>query len=33
MKKKLNVDVADYFILGACNPNIAHEAMKIEPRV
>lgn len=33
MKKKLDVDVADYLILGACNPKMALEAMKIEPRV
>ena len=33
MKKKLDVDVADYLILGACNPKMAHEAMKLEPRV
>lgn len=33
MKKKLNVDVADYLILGACNPKMAHEAMQIEPKV
>ena len=33
MKAKLDVDVADYMILGACNPKMAHEAMKLEPRV
>ena len=33
MKKKLDADVADYLILGACNPKMAHEAMKLEPRV
>ena len=33
LKKKIDVDVADYLILGACNPKMAHEAMKIEPRV
>ncbi len=33
LKKKLGADVADYLILGACNPRMAHEAMKIEPRV
>ena len=33
MKKKLDVDVADYLILGACNPKMALEAMKMEPRV
>ncbi len=33
MKKKLDVDVENYLILGACNPKMAHEAMKLEPRV
>lgn len=33
MRKKLDVDVADYLILGACNPSMALEAMKIEPKV
>lgn len=33
MKKKLDFDVADYLILGACNPKMALEAMKIEPKV
>ena len=33
MKKKLDADVEDYMILGACNPRMAHEAMKLEPRV
>ncbi len=33
MKKKLDVVVEDYLILGACNPKMAHEAMKLEPRV
>ncbi|WP_174803635.1 DUF302 domain-containing protein [Martelella limonii] len=33
MKKKLDVDVADYLILGACNPKMAHQAMQIEPKV
>jgi uncharacterized protein (DUF302 family) len=33
MKKKLDADVDDYLILGACNPRMAHEAMKLEPKV
>ena len=33
MKKKLDAKVEDYLILGACNPKMAHEAMKLEPRV
>ena len=33
LKKKINEDIANYLILGACNPKMAHEAMKIEPQV
>lgn len=33
MKKKIDADVADYLILGACNPGLAHKAMQAEPRV
>lgn len=33
LKKKIDADVDNYLILGACNPKMAHEAMKIEPRV
>lgn len=33
MKKKLDADVDAYLILGACNPQMAHEAMKLEPTV
>ncbi len=33
MKKKVNADVDDYLILGACNPHMAFEAMKLEPKV
>jgi uncharacterized protein (DUF302 family) len=33
LKKKIDADVDDYLILGACNPNMAHQAMRIEPRI
>lgn len=33
MKNKIDADVNDYLILGACNPRMAFEAMKIEPKV
>ncbi len=33
MKKKLGEDMPGYLILGACNPKMAWEALKIEPRV
>jgi uncharacterized protein (DUF302 family) len=33
LHKKIGADVDDYLILGACNPIMAHQAMKIEPRV
>lgn len=33
MKKKLDADMAPYTILGACNPKMAYEALKMEPRV
>lgn len=33
MKKKIDADMDDYLILGACNPGMANEAIKIEPRV
>ncbi|OCW55615.1 DUF302 domain-containing protein [Hoeflea olei] len=33
MKKKLDQDMDDYLILGACNPGMAHQAIGIEPRV
>ncbi|WP_417809729.1 DUF302 domain-containing protein [Thioclava sp.] len=33
MKQKIDVDMAPYRILGACNPKMAHQAIGIEPRV
>lgn len=33
MKKKIGADIPDYTILGACNPQMAHKAMQVEPKV
>ena len=32
-KKKINIDFRNYRILGACNPSLAHEALKLEDKV
>lgn len=32
-KKKIDVDFRNYRILGACNPVLAHEALKLEDKV
>ena len=33
MKKKLDVEMPAYRILGTCHPRMAHQAIGIEPRV
>ncbi len=33
LKKKLDVDVPRYMILGACNPQLAHKALQAENKV
>jgi len=33
MKAKIDEDILGYVILGACNPKMAFEALKLEPRV
>jgi uncharacterized protein (DUF302 family) len=33
LKKKLNQEMSPYLILGACNPNFAHNALKIDSSI
>lgn len=33
MKQKIGADIAPYHILGACNPQLAHQALSAEPEI
>jgi uncharacterized protein (DUF302 family) len=33
LKKKLDIDVGPYLILGACNPPFAHQALSADPSI
>ncbi len=33
LKKRLDVDINPYLILGACNPSLAHQALSAEPSI
>ncbi|MDF0596877.1 DUF302 domain-containing protein [Psychromarinibacter halotolerans] len=33
MKKKIGAEMDGYRVLGACNPKMAHQAIRVEPRV
>jgi uncharacterized protein (DUF302 family) len=33
LKKKLGLDLPPYRILGACNPQFAHQAIELEPQI
>jgi uncharacterized protein (DUF302 family) len=33
LQEKIGVDFRPYLILGACNPSLAHEALKLEDKV
>jgi len=33
LKKKLGIDMPAYRILGACNPQFAHQAIEFEPQI
>lgn len=33
LKRKLDIDYENYFILGACNPSLAYQALKIEKKI
>jgi uncharacterized protein (DUF302 family) len=33
LKAKIDADIDNYLILGACNPKMAHQAIQIEPKI
>jgi uncharacterized protein (DUF302 family) len=33
LREKLGLEMEDYIILGACSPDLAHQALKVEPGV
>lgn len=33
LKDKLDIDIEPQIILGACNPQLAHQALEIDPRI
>lgn len=33
LKRKIDVDRSPYLILGACNPQLAHQALQVEPEL
>ncbi|MFI2608486.1 DUF302 domain-containing protein [Kitasatospora sp. NPDC018619] len=33
LREKLGVEVGDHLILGACNPALAHRALRADPRI
>jgi len=33
LRKKLGVEMEEYLILGACNPQFAHQALELEPEL
>lgn len=33
LKKKIDADIRPYIILGACNPQFAHQGLQVEPKL